>query len=207
MLQNASQVMENTLERMVDRIYQEGISKAEERAQQIVSAAEKRAEEIIGKAHSEADEILRRARAEADKLLKSAQSDLRLLGSRGLSQLKSDIGRLITASAVAKPVNAAVSDVTFISDIVTQLIKTGASGSFSLVVPESLREQITARLAERLTGGLNGLEIISGTARSGFKIVEKNGGYELDFSEAALMEFLEPYLKPAVAALFQEKNA
>lgn len=198
--------MENTLERMVDRIYQEGISKAEDRARQIVSAAEARAEEITGKARSEAEEILRRAKAEADKLLKTAESDLRLLGSRGLSQLKSDIGRLITARAVAQPVATAASDVTFISEVITQLLRTGGGGSFSLVVPEALREQITAQLSARLGSGLNGLEIKSGTVRSGFTVVQKEAGYELDFSEAALMEFLEPYLKPAVAALFREKN-
>lgn len=198
--------MQNTLERMVDRIYQEGISKAEDRARQIVSAAEARAEEITGKARSEAEEILRRAKAEADKLLKTAESDLRLLGSRGLSQLKSDIGRLITARAVAQPVATAASDVTFISEVITQLLRTGGGGSFSLVVPEALREQITAQLSARLGSGLNGLEIKSGTARSGFTVVQKEAGYELDFSEAALMEFLEPYLKPAVAALFREKN-
>ncbi|HNL55028.1 MAG TPA: hypothetical protein PKI36_11515, partial [Turneriella sp.] len=67
-------------------------------------------------------------------------------------------------------------------------------------------EQITAQLSARLGSGLNGLEIKSGTVRSGFTVVQKEAGYELDFSEAALMEFLEPYLKPAVAALFREKN-
>lgn len=198
--------MENTLERMVDRIYQEGISRAEDRARQIVAAAETRAEEITGRARSEAQEILRQAKAEADKLLKTAESDLRLLGSRSLSQIKSDIARLITAKAVAQPVATAASDVSFISEVLTQLLKTGAGGSFSLVVPDALREQITAQLTARLSNGLNGLEVRPGTAKSGFTVVYKDAGYELDFSEAALMEFLEPYLKPAVAALFSEKN-
>ncbi|MFZ5630082.1 MAG: hypothetical protein ACOY5B_13195 [Spirochaetota bacterium] len=198
--------MENTLERMVDRIYQEGISKAEDRARQIVSAAETRAEEITGKARSEAGEILRQARAEAEKILKTADSDLRLLSSRALSQLKSDISRLISAKAIAQPVAAAASDVTFISEIVTQLLKTSSGGNFSLVVPEVLRERITSELSSKLGGSLKGLEIAAGSARSGFIVMQKDAGYELEFSEASLMEFLEPYLKPAIAALFREKN-
>jgi V/A-type H+-transporting ATPase subunit E len=198
--------MENTLERMVDRIYQEGISKAEDRARQIVAAAEARAEEITGKARGEAAEILRQAKAEADKLLRTAESDLRLLASRSLSQLKSEIGRLITAKAVAQPVATAASDVSFISEVITQLLRTGAGGSVSLLVPDALREQITQQLSARLVNALNGLEVRPGNMKSGFTVVQKDAGYELDFSEAALMEFLEPYLKPAVAALFSEKN-
>ena len=198
--------MENTLERMVDRIYREGISRAEDRASQIIAAAEARAAEITGKARNEAEEILRQARAEADKLRKTVESDLRLLSSRALSQLKSDVSRLITARAVAQPLADAVSDVTFISDVIIELLRAGIQGSFSLVVPETLREQITARLASRLGSKLNGLEIKSHSARSGFTVVQKDAGYELEFSEAALMEFLEPYLKPAIASLFSDKN-
>lgn len=105
--------MENTLKRMVDRIYQEGISRAEDRSRQIVTAAETRAKEITAKARREAEEIVRQARAEAEKLLKTADSDLRLLGSRALSQLKNEIGSLVTAKAVAQPLASAASDAPF----------------------------------------------------------------------------------------------
>lgn len=198
--------MESTLERMVDRVYQEGISRAEERARQITAAAETKAEEITSKAREQAEEIIRHAKAEAEKLLKTAQSDLGLLATRALSQLKSEIGQLLSVKTVAQPVAEIASDPAFISAVVLRLLATEPGGSISLVVPEALRAQISSELSAKLQGNLQGLEIKTGANKTGFTIVRKDAGYELDFTETALMEFLQPYLKPAIAALFQDKH-
>ena len=68
--------MENTLDRMVERIYQEGIGRAEERAAAIVADAEKQAAEILARAKAEAAEIVSAAEQQAAAVKRSTQAEL-----------------------------------------------------------------------------------------------------------------------------------
>lgn len=198
--------MANTLERMVDRIYQEGIHRAEERAHRITSAAENDAREIRQKAQREAEEIVQRAKTEAERIRKATESDLQLLAVRVFSRLKSEISRILVAKTVSEPLTAAVADTNFISAVILRLLDAVQGKDMTVAVPESLREEVTAQLKDKLSAGLAGVQIAVSDHSNGFTIVRKDSGYELDFSEAALREFLDPYLKPALAALFREQN-
>lgn len=198
--------MANTLERMVDRIYQEGIHRAEERAQEIVSAAEKESRVIREKAQHEADEIIQRAKIDAEKIRKAMESDLQLLAVRAFSKLKSEISNILVAKTVAEDIAATVSDTNFISTVILRLLQTIKSDEMIVTVPPSLHDEIIEKLKDKLSAGLEGLQLHTGTNKTGFTVVRKNSGYELEFSEAALLDLLNPYLKPALAALFRERN-
>ncbi len=198
--------MENTLERMVDRVYQEGISRAEKRATEITGAAEAHAADIRRKAQDEAATIIAAARDEAQRLLRSTDSDLKLTASRALGNLRNEIASLLAARAIAEPLKAALSDVQFIQNLFLKIAENHDGAGLSITVTASQRDDLIRELSAALQAQLKGLEIRVGAMKSGFIVSEKDAGYEIDFTEVALLEFLQPFMKPAVAALFRQPN-
>ncbi|AFM14168.1 hypothetical protein [Turneriella parva] len=198
--------MENTLERIVDRVYQEGISRAQDRAAAITAAAEAQAAEITRKAKDEAAQITAAAKDEALRLLRSADSDLKLTASRALGSLRNEISQLLAAQAVASPLSAALSDVQFIKDLFLKLAENRDGTGLMLSVPQGQRDELVRGLSGLMQGRLKGLEILAGSMKAGFVVRERDAGFELDFTEPALLEFLQPHIKPAIASLFRSQN-
>lgn len=198
--------MENTLERIVDRVYQEGISRAQDRAAEITAAAEAQAAEITRKAKDEAAQITAAAKDEALRLLRSADSDLKLTASRALGSLRNEISQLLAAQAVTSPLSAALSDVQFIKDLFLKLAENRDGTGLMLSVPQGQRDELVRGLSGLMQGRLKGLEIHAGSMKAGFVVIERDAGFELDFTEPALLEFLQPYIKPAIASLFRPQN-
>lgn len=196
--------MENTLDRMVERIYQEGIGRAEERAAAIVADAEKQAAEILARAKAEAAEIVSAAEQQAAAVKRSTQAELSVLAQHTLSQLKHDIRRLLVQRTVGEPLKAALSDLQFIKELFLKLAANAPAQPFVVTVPEKLREELTSQLAGAMQGKLPGLEIRGAERKSGFVVAA--AGYEIEFSEASLTEFLAPYMKKATAQLFAAQN-
>lgn len=198
--------MENTLERMVERIYQEGIGRAEDRAASIVADAEKQAAEIIARAQSEATQIVQNAQLEAAGIKRSTQAELSGLAQHALAQLKHDIRALLVARTVTEPLRQALSDVQFVKELFLKLASAASPQAFVVTVPEAMRAELAAQLSAALSAKLPGLEIRGGGRKSGFVVAAKDAGYEIEFSEASLSEFLSPYMKKATAELFAAQN-
>jgi len=198
--------MENTLDRMVERIYQEGIGRAEDRAASIVAEAEKQAAEILSRAKADAAQIIAAAQQEAATIKRSTQAELSGLAQNTLSQLKHEIRALLVRRAVGEPLKTALSDVQFIKELFLKLAENAPAQAFVVTVPEAMRTELTRQLTGVLQAKLPGLEIRGAERKSGFVVEAKDAGYEIEFSEAALSEFLSPYMKKATAQLFAAQN-
>ncbi len=198
--------MENTLDRMVERIYQEGIGRAEERAAAIIADAQKQAAELLDRARNEAAQIVSNATVEATAVRRSTQAELSGMAQRTLSQLKHDIRSLLVQRAAGEPLKHALSDVQFIKDLFLRLAANAPAEAFIVTVPAMMRAEIADQLAAALQAKLPGLEIRGGERKSGFVVAAAGGGYEIEFSEASLIEFLAPYMKKATAQLFAAQN-
>ena len=70
--------MENKIQELADKIYREGVDKANEEAQKIIAKAQEEAKEIIANAHEEAESIVVSSRKSADELADKTKSELRL---------------------------------------------------------------------------------------------------------------------------------
>ncbi len=198
--------MENTLDRMVERIYQEGIGRAEERAAAIVADAEKQAAEILARAKAEAAQIVSAAEQQAAVVKRTTQAELSGLAQHTLSQLKHDIRALLVQRTVGDPLKTALSDVQFIKDLFLKLAANVPAQAFVVTVPEAMRAELTGQLTGALQAKLPGLEIRGAERKSGFVVAAAGAGYEIEFSEASLSEFLAPYMKKATAQLFAVQN-
>ena len=195
--------MENTLERMVDRIYQEGISRAEQKAQSIVADAEAKAHQVVAQATSEAARILGEAERQTNEKKRSTEAELKSAAARVITGLKHDIGSLLRERIVSVPVKTALSDVEFIKDLILAIVKQQDGREFAITVSQAQQAALVENLRNAMQAKLAQLQIQGDSRKSGFSIMAKGAGYEIEFSEHALADFLEPHLKQATAELMR----
>jgi len=198
--------MDNTLERLVDRIYQEGVNKAEDKAAKILANAEEQARERLRAAGDEAASIIARAKTEAAQISQNMQSELRLAAARTLSDLKRTIGTTLADRVIKEPLQAAFSDENFIRALVTEL--TAHAGDREIVIAgadskiESLRQKLTAELQTKLPA----FEIRGVGKGKAFSVAVKGDGFEIQYDDAAVWDFLAPHLRESTRMLFRSDH-
>jgi V/A-type H+-transporting ATPase subunit E len=87
--------MSENLKGLLEKINQEGIKSAEEKARVIEDKAGKNAEKILGDAGRLADEIIRKAKAEAEKTKAGADLSVKQASRDLLLGLKEDIRKTL----------------------------------------------------------------------------------------------------------------
>lgn len=200
--------MENKLQQLTQKLYDEGLEKGRAEADRLVADAGRQAERIVAEARAQAEEILRKARAKAEDVEKNTMTEIALAGKQAVASIKSEIASLIVAKATSKGVGEAVVDPAFIKEMLVAVARNwnGAeAGKVELqaLLPEALRKQLDAAF-EKSAGELlaAGVEVgYSKDVKSGFRIGAKNGGYYISFTEADIEALLGEYLREKVSRM------
>jgi V/A-type H+-transporting ATPase subunit E len=70
-------MMEQKIQELTNKIYQEGVEKGEQRARQLVSEAEAKAASILAEAKAQAEKILLEAQNQAAELKRNTEAELK----------------------------------------------------------------------------------------------------------------------------------
>jgi V/A-type H+-transporting ATPase subunit E len=192
---------------LIEKIHQEGIKAAEEKAQNIEAAAKQRADNILSHARLEAEEMIAaaqdRIRREDEKekiLLTQAGRDL-LLSLR--KEMNDMLGRLLVADIQQALNPEALSNL--LSEVVRKF-STNEGSDITILLNkkdlELLEKKIFHKLREesKKTIILRPSEEISG----GFTISFDSEKSCYDFTDKALAEYIGTYLKPKLNKILQE---
>jgi len=206
--------MQTKLQELTERIYQEGVSKANEEAEQILADAKKQAEELIGKARKQADDIMKNAEKEAETLHKNSLNELQLAGRQAISDLKQKIAGMIEAGTVQPETKGAFKDIAFTQDIIQTIVKNwnpkeSENVELSLLLPSGKQKEFETFFKEKAKNLLDkGLEVTySDRMKSGFKVGPKQGGYMISFADEDFENFFRAYLRPKlIDMLYAEKE-
>ncbi len=200
--------MENKLQELTQRLYDEGLQKGRNEADSVVAAAKRDAEKIIAEAKAEAEKIVTEAEKKAVDVAKNSLTEISLAGKQSLAKIKSEITNMIVTKSISESVNSVSMDGKFISEMLLAVAKgwSGADGgavSLAAMLPESnkksLDKAITGSAAALLSAGI---EVgYSQEVKSGFKIGAKDGGYYISFSEEEFDALMRGYLRERVAKL------
>ncbi len=205
--------MNDKLQELTQKIYNEGLEKGKKEADEIVKKAGKDAEKIVEDAKKEADQIKADAQKEADELKKNVNSELAISARQSITAIKQQITELISKEAVDEALKDVFDDKAFIRDVITKMIKNWPEIEKSdkdviLYLPESdrkkLEEDLQAKAAKKIKGGLD-IEFEEGI-KSGFKIGPKDGSYKISFTEKDFERFFRQYLRPRTQKLFAEEQ-
>ena len=200
--------MENKLQQLTQKLYDEGLEKGRAEADKLVADAKAEAGKIVAEARAEAEEIARKAQTKAEDIEKNTMTEIALAGKQAVSKIKSEIASLIIAKATAAGVKEAVVDPAFIKEMLVSVAKNwnGAdSGKVELkaLLPEAERGKLDAafeKSAQELLAA--GVEVgWSKEVKTGFKVGAKDGGYYISFSDADIEALLSEYLRDKVYQL------
>ena len=192
---------------LIEKINQEGIRAAEEKAQNIEAAAKQRADDILAQTRREAEDMIAaakdRIRREDEKgktLLDQAGRDLLLSLRKEINAMLgrivvSDIRQALTPEALSRLVSEVVRNYSAgeSSDITVFLNKEDLEileKKFLQKLREETKKKIVLRSAEEISGG--------------FTISFDSGKSCYDFTDKALADYIGTYLKPKLNQILQE---
>lgn len=205
--------MENKLQELTQKLYDEGLEKGRAEADRLVGEAKAEAAKIVADARAEAERIVREAQTQADDAAKNALTEIGLAGRQALARLREEIaGELITHS-IAPQIEAANLDAAFVRDMLLEVARhwNGATSSkidLQALLPEAERAKLDAAFAKRAKELLDaGIEVgYSKEVRTGFRVGARDGGYYISFSDEDFDALMREYLREKVSNLLFEKK-
>ncbi len=201
-------MMENKLQELTRKLYDEGLEKGRADADKLISDAKAEAQKILSEARAEAEGIVGQARKKAEEVEKNTLTEISLAGRQAVSKIKSEIASLIVARTTSEGVKASTLDPAFLREMLVAVARNwnGAdSGKVELqaLLPEDAREKLDAAFSKSAQALLDaGIEVgWSKEVKTGFKVGAKDGGYYISFTDADLEALLGEYLREKVYQL------
>ena len=192
---------------LIEKINQEGIRAAEEKAQNIEAAAKQRADDLLTQAKLEAEEMIAAAK---DRIFREDEKGKTLLAQAGrdlLLSLRKEINAMLGRIVVSDIQQALTPEALFrlLSEVVRNF-SAGESSEITVLLNkedvETLEKNFLHKLREETKKKiiLRPAEEISG----GFTISFDDGKSCYDFTDKALAEYISTYLKPKLNQILKE---
>lgn len=198
--------MQNKLQELTDRLYNEGLSKGKQEGEELLAKAKVQAEEIVAKAQAEAAQIIAAAQKQADELKTKTASDIKMAAAQSIAATKKDIETLIVGKMTEADVKKALTSAEFVKEMIKAVagrFTTDGPVDLTVVLPESLKSEVepfvTNELAKTLGAGVEAS--FSKKVSGGFRIGPKEGGYFVSFTDETFNELISEYLRPATKKL------
>ena len=184
--------MENKLQQLTQKLYDEGLEKGRAEAERLVAEAKTNAAKIVKEAEAQAAKILAEANTKAQDVEKNAMTEISLAGKQALSKIKAEISSMIIAKSTAPAVKAATLDPEFVKQMLLTVAKNWSGA-------DSSKNQLKALLPEAEQKAFEAtFEAASKEVRTGFKVGAKDGGYYISFSDQDFDALLKEYLRDKV---------
>lgn len=200
--------MQNKLQELTEKLYNEGLSKGKQEAEQMKANAKNEAAQIIAQAKEQAQEILAKAQAEAAELKSKSENDVKMAAQQTFTAVKKQIEDAIIAKSVAAPVKTATSDVEFLKMIIKDIVaafnpENSDSVALELILPAEKQKELDTYAKETLAKICSaGVDVqFSKGVQGGFRISPKGEGYMLSFTDKDFENIIAEYLRPKTKAL------
>ena len=205
--------MNNRLQELTDKIYQEGISKGQEEADLIKTNANAEAAKILDDARKEAVQILTVANKQATDIKENTNSEIKLAARQAIEALKLEVVNLINGSITSNAIKAGISDISFVQKTIGLMVKNWANNSgmdsdMKILIPEkdenAIKEYFNSVAKGFLDKGFS-IETVNGL-KSGFQVTPEKGGYKISFTDQNFIAFFQEYLRPQVVKLLFDQE-
>ena len=194
--------MQNKLQELTDKLYNEGLSKGKQEGEALLQEATAKADSILAEARKEADGIIAKARKEAEELKTRVNADLKMAANQSIAATKQDIEKIVVAKITDKEVKTALSSADFLKEIITAVARNfnaAETVDLEVVLPESLKKEMEPFVAKELSSILKSGITASFSKKigGGFTIGPKDGSYFISFTDETFTDLISEYLRPA----------
>ncbi len=204
--------MENKLQELTNKLYQEGLAKGKEEADILLEKAKEEALTIVQEARKEATWIVDRAEQEAAEHKEQVENEIKMASRHTISVLKKKIKDMVVFKALEGPTKKAMEDDVFVQDIISTLVqsfKPEDAGSMALevVLPQSKKESFAGFLKSRTSEIFDkGLKVtFTEDMENGFVIEPAGGGYQIRFTDKDFMALFNKYVSPETQSLLYDE--
>lgn len=204
-------LMQPKLQELTEKIFQEGVERGNQEAEQIIAKAREEAASINKKATAEAEKIIEQAKQKALDIQNKAQSELKLSSRQALNNLKQQIAGLIIAKTVEADIKKAFEDSAYVKELILAIIQKwnpSADGNLelSLILPADKETELKSFIESKAKSLLSkGLTMqFSGKLKNGFEISPSDGGFKISFTDEDFSRFFSDYVRPTIATILFE---
>ncbi|MDR0363698.1 MAG: hypothetical protein LBH92_01550 [Bacteroidales bacterium] len=194
--------MDNKIQALTEKLYNEGVEKGKQEASEIVERARSEKESLLKKAREEAEEIITNANKKVAEIKKNGESELKLYASQAVEALKSEIADLVTDKIVSKFVHTAFEDKDFMQQLILKLVAEWPKNERLIIEisdTEKLKNIFETKAKELLDKGVS-IEKVNGKDTS-FTISPADGSYKVNFGEKEFVDYFKAYLRPQLVEL------
>lgn len=196
--------MQNKLQELTDKLYQEGLSKGKQEGENLIAKAKTEAEKMLSEAQAEANRILAEAQKKAEDLLAKATADIKTASAQSMTITKQALEQMITAQAVTGSIDNALTADEFVKEMIRTIVNAFNPANaepvdLDLTMPEEFKNKIEPFIENELSNNVksdirvNFSKKISG----GFIVAPKEGGYSIRFTNEEFNQLITSYLRPA----------
>lgn len=198
--------MQNKLQELTDKLYNEGLSKGREEGEALLAKAKSQAADIVAEAEKKAAEIMSRAEKEAEAYKVKVAGDLKMAASQSVQATRKDIEDLVVFKMTGAATEKALSDEAFVKEVikaVAEKFNAETAMDLNLVLPESLKSSLEPFVKNELSSILKGQVNASFSKKiaGGFTIGPKDGSYFISLTDETFKELISEYLRPATRKL------
>jgi len=200
--------MSENLKDLLEKINQEGIKSAEEKARIIESKAENDAKKFLEDARKLANNIIQEASSNAQRLKATAEASLKQASRDMILSLKEEIRKILNKIVALEISKAMSGDQTgrILADLIGRYIdKNGQPDDVKVLVNkvdlEKIKDDFMSKLKDKVASGVEFRP--SANINAGFSISFDKGKSYFDFSDEGLLDALSVYLNPELAKLIK----
>lgn len=198
--------MQNKLQELTDKLYNEGLSKGREEGEALLAKAKSQAADIVAEAEKKAAEIMTKTEKEAEAYKVKVAGDLKMAASQSVQATRKDIEDLVVFKMTGSATEKALSDEAFVKEVikaVAEKFNAETAMDLNLVLPETLKSSLEPFVKNELSAILKGQVNASFSKKiaGGFTIGPKDGSYFISLTDETFKELISEYLRPATRKL------
>lgn len=201
--------MDQKLQELTEKLYQEGVSKGNQQADELITKARQKSDELIAEAEAKAKAIIAEAEQQAADLEKNTRSELQMASKQVVSALEQEVANLVNGTIVSAAVQAATTDKAFMQKVILAAVTNWAKTEDLLVaVTPSETKELEDYFAANAKQLLNkGVKIESANnIKTGFQIGPVDGSFKVSFTSDDFAHFFKEFIRPKLVELLFGKK-
>lgn len=197
--------MTSKIQELTEKIYQEGVEKAQNQANILLKEAKEKADGLINDAQQKADNIILEAERKSQEIYRSLKEELQSISIQVIAITKQKITDSIVTDASKKITKELLDDKNFLKTLVLELVNkwdmgNGPIDDLSLILSE---EQLGELDGVFKSGALQILQnkkqiLFDPSIKNGFQIISNSEGFKVSFSDEDLESFFKKFMKPII---------
>ena len=189
------------LKPLVDKVYNEGIKKAEEEAAKIIAEAKRQSSELLKETEKRIAKMEAQSTEQVNRIRENLNSELKAVAQQSVSTVKNELSAVISNKIAAQGISETLNEKEFLQKIIFMVLQkwnpADTNLQFELLLNKDdeaqLRDFFEQRIKKELVADVE--IVIENKIKSGFRIAVKNESYYVSFTGEDFENLFKGYLR------------